>query len=224
MKALLISGYLVELLCGFIGFFYGLKRFKNAKALYGQMATWGVGCIALGRLLIMVKAITQGVPFKGMFTPLCGFCAGALFFFAANYGGMDKLVDDRSKQIKKYRIFALIIPLILLVTYVAVAYYFQNINFCIDLGIVIFTGSFACYYSCKHIIIPDVENGIVKSLRPYNMMVILVVLLFVFELIIENLPINTVVFTLLFIKHIVGGVLLVSIIPVLERSMKKWII
>ena len=94
-------------LCSLIGLGYGVKVFfKRSKALYLKMITFGVACIMYSRLFQVIYLITQGNLNRGFHVGIFGIVVSFMFFFSANYGQMDGLVDDRTDKFKATRIYA----------------------------------------------------------------------------------------------------------------------
>ncbi len=59
--SLILIANIITCMSGLVGFIYGLfKFFKPRKALYAQMITLSVGCMAFGRLYQVVRLLTGG--------------------------------------------------------------------------------------------------------------------------------------------------------------------
>ncbi len=212
----------ITCLGAFFGFTYGvIKFFKPKKAIYAQMITLAVGSMMLGRLYQVVRLLTGGKILDEFQLGVLGIIGSLLFFFSANFGVMDSLADDGSKQFVKYRIIPLIAPM------TAAALYFIFI-FAADISlfakimgalITIFVMP-ASYYNLKHLIFPDVDFGIIKCLKLYNLLALIYSLTCVSEVIAVSR--NSETATL--IIGIIMGVLLAAIVPTVERGMKNWTI
>lgn len=161
--------------CAFVGFIYGAVRFiRKNKALYGQMITYAILCVVIGRLYDIAR-LSTGAEITGRFQLGTLASIGSfLFFFSANYGALDSIVDDGSKQFKKYRVFSLIAPVAVIVAYFPL-FCFSDVSVLwkAQSGVVMFFAALCSYYNLKHLIIPDVDFGVVKSLRPYNFLALL---------------------------------------------------
>ena len=60
LKLFLIAN-IITCVCALVGFIYGIvKFFKPKKAVYAQMITLSVGCMAFGRLYQVVRLLTEG--------------------------------------------------------------------------------------------------------------------------------------------------------------------
>jgi cell division protein FtsW (lipid II flippase) len=79
---------------------------------------------------------------------------------------------------------------------------------------------FASYFNLKHFIFPDVEFGIIRSIRGYNLIALLLGVLSVGEisLLLWNKTVP------LLILYIAICVVSIAVVPVLEKGVKKWTI
>ena len=219
MKLILIANT-ITFVCAFVGFLYGnVKFFKPKKALYAQMITLAVGCVAFGRLYQVVQLLTVSKMFSGFQLGVFGVFGSLLFLFSANFGAMDSLADDRSKGLLKYRLIALVAPAAALVWYIV----FVLIN---DLpksvkiasAAVAFFVMEASYFHLKHLILPDVDFGVIKCLRPYNLLALLYTHLCLAETTLIGHANNL---GILIIDIVIGAVQ-IGIVVSVERGMKKW--
>lgn len=170
-KSIMLTTDSIVCICMAIGFIYGItKFFRVGKALYLQMIVCVLGCMMLGRLFEIVMLMTNGAIPSGFHVGRFGVLGAFLFFFTANYGQMDSLVDDGSKQFWKYRNIALVAPAIIIAGFIPLLIGADDWiirTFYLLLSIVMML---ATYFNFKHLIIPDVDMGIIKSIRGYNLL------------------------------------------------------
>lgn len=209
-------------MCAFIGFFYGIiKFFKPKKAVYAQMITLAVGSMAFGRLYQVVRLFTGDEIVEKFQLGTLGVIGSLLFLLTANSGLMDSLADDGSKRFLKYRIIPLAAPVFCAALYVAFVLFANVSNFAKIVGAVItIFVMLATYYNLKHLIFPDVDFGVIKCLKVYNVLALLHSFLCLAEVI--TVSRNSEISTL--IIGVIMGALLMAIVPSVERGMKKWII
>lgn len=206
--------------CAGIGFGYGLFRFfRDESALYVRMIVFGVGCAMLGRLFTTLLVLVYGDLFEGFNVGMLGIIGSFLFFFSANYGQMDSIVDDGSPKFRKTRIIALAAPLTVVALWcvIAVTYGIDSSSICV--GIEMLFVALASYYHLKHLIIEDVSFGLIRSIRSYNLLSLIYALLCIMEVLVEcfSLPTFCVV-----IVYVLECAVLLAFVPVLERGVKKW--
>ena len=197
---------------------------KHYKIMYLRMICWGVICAFFARLFhVVVMLLFHQVDFNISMATM-GVFGSLLFLLSANFGQIDGLVDDGSRRAKKTRLIALIGPLLIIAMY---AYYIislgeldimlsAHINVAV-VGVVILP---CIYFNFKHLIIYDVEGGIVRSLRPYNALAVLYELLVMAEWIALHMGfVYTYSVTL-----VVQGIILLCLVPAAGRGVKKWTI
>lgn len=203
-----------------IGFGYGLYRFfQDESALYVRMIIFGVGCAALGRLFETLLYLVSGQLTDNFHVGILGIIGSFLFFFSANFGQMDSIVDDGSPKFRKTRLIALAAPLVVAVIWVVVVVFEGFNESTMMLGVVALFLALASYYHLKHLIIDDVNFGLVRSIRSYNLLSLVYAFLCIVEVLVEALPEFFSV-----IVCVLECAVLLAFVPVLERGVKKWTI
>ena len=221
MTLILIANIII-CICAFIGFIYGIvKFFKPRKAVYAQMITLAVGCVAFGRLYQVVRLLTCGDMFNGFQLGVFGVIGSLLFLFSANFGAMDSLADDRSREFIKYRLISLAAPVAALVLYI-IFVWFTDLPRSVKIASALVTVFVmqASYFHLKHLIFPDVDLGIIKCLRRYNLLALIYTFLCMAEMVVIGLGNET---GILIVGVLIGSVMIGVIISA-ERGIKKWTI
>lgn len=221
MNYFLLFSNLAMFICMAVSFTYGVVRFfKKGKALYLQMIVGGLGCMMLGRVFQFVTLLTRGMLPEGFHIGTLGIVGGFVFFLSANYGQMDKLLDDGAKENRKYRLLGLLAPLLMAGIFGLLFIFNPGLESMIVYGVMTAIIMFASYFNLKHFIFPDVEFGIIRSIRGYNLIALLLGVLSVGEitLLLWNKTIP------LLILYIAICVVSIAVVPVLEKGVKKWTI
>lgn len=221
MNYFLLYSNLAMFICMAVSFTYGVVRFfKKGKALYLQMIVGGLGCMMLGRVFQFVTLLTRGMLPEGFHIGTFGIVGGFVFFLSANYGQMDKLLDDGAKENRKYRLLGLLAPLLMAGIYCLIFFFNPGLESMIVYGVMTAIIMFASYFNLKHFIFPDVEFGIIRSIRGYNLIALLLGVLSVGEIALmlwnKTVP--------LLILYIAICVVSIAVVPVLEKGVKKWTI
>lgn len=219
MNLILIANIIV-CVCAFIGFIHGIvKVLIPKKAVYAQMITLAVGCVAFGRLYQVVRLLTGGDMFNGFQLGVFGVIGSLMFLYSANYGAMDSLADDGTRKFLKYRLISIAAPVAALGLYVLFIFYTElPRSVKIASALVTIFVMHASYYNLKHLIFPDVDYGIIKCLKPYNLLALLYTFLCLAEMIVIGLGSEIGILTI----GVLIGVILIGIVITLERGMKKW--
>ncbi|MBR6229204.1 MAG: hypothetical protein IKQ97_05655 [Eubacterium sp.] len=214
--------------CSLVGVIFAvIGLLKHYRIMYLRMVCWAVICAFFARLFhVFVIVFFKSYDFNINMGTM-GVFGSLLFLLSANYGQINGLVDDGSRRAKKARLIALIAPLIIIAMYLYAFYMwggFENVMIelysHINLAIVAIVIMPCIYFNFKHLIIYDVEGGIVKSLRPYNALAV------IYELMVmaEWITMRTAEFDLFVVTMVVQGIVLLLLVPVAGRGVKKWMI
>ena len=112
---------IIMCVASFLSFMYGLfTLLVGKKALYLKMVVMAVACVMISRMNIMIQYLTTGKEIQIFHVGLLGLVGCFLFLLSSNYGEIDRLADDGSKQFFKYRALSWLAPLVLLILYVQV--------------------------------------------------------------------------------------------------------
>ena len=218
MKHLLAEN-LAVLVCAAAGFAYGAARYlKPKKPLYASMIVLGMGCVVLGRLFQCVLLLTGSSVTDRFQLGILGVVGAFSFFFSANYGQIDSLVDDGSRSFAACRRRAWAGPAVIAALYAAVA-----AGSMAPSGKLVCAGTAAvvgcsCYFHTKHLLIPDVNYGVVRCLRLYNALALLYGILCMLEMI----ALTGGAEGLLAAVSVLLCPVSAAIIPVMDRGVRAW--
>ena len=218
--SLLLLANMIACAAAFMGFAYGgIKFFRPKKAIYAQMITLAAGCMAFGKLYQVVLLITTGKITDRFQLGVFGIVGSLLFLFSANFGVMNSLADDGSNRFRKYRIIAILAPVSALALYL-VFFPFSEVALAMKViaGIVTLIVMLASYFNLKHLIFPDVDYGVINCLKAYNLLAIF------FELtcIAETVALSRGSDVAVLVTDVLMSVILIIIVPTVERGIKKW--
>lgn len=212
---------LLIFICSMFGTVYGLTEFfKKKKALYLKLVTCGVMSLMFSSLYQVIYLITQGALNKGFHIGILGIIGSFMFLFSANFGQMDSLVDDKTKAFRKTRIISLAAPLLIMLIYLFFFMNVQSTELKAVYGVVTFFIIQCAYYNFKHIIIYDVDFGIVKCLRKYNVLALIYAIMSLLEPIGLYLDMKPVYIA----SCVVTAIVAAAILPVLKGGVEKWTI
>lgn len=166
---------LVPLLAALFSLIFGLKHFfKKGKPLCLQSLTLGMASHALGSLYHICQDLTSE-ELVGGFTPAyLGRIGFFLFIITASYGHLDRIVDDGSAIMRPARRIALIAPVCALLLYIPNAMIDDTLVATkVVYALVWIPAIISVYFNLKHLLIPDLDFGFIKALKPYNLFVLL---------------------------------------------------
>ena len=203
-----------------IGFVYGLYRFfRDESALYVRMIIFSVGCAMFGRLFETLQYLVNGQLGSGFHVGMRGIVGSFLCLFSANFGQMDSVVDDGSPVFRKTRIISLAAPAVIVAIWCLIAVAKGLNKTTIPLGVETLFIAQASYFHLKHLIIKDVEYGLIKAIRSYNLFALIYALLCMLEMLIESFNLPEIFIA---VVYVLQCVVLLVFVPVLERGVKKW--
>ena len=163
---------IIPLSATLFSFIYGLNKFfKKGKPLFLQSITMAMGCHALGSIYHLCQTLVIETVLEGFTPAYLGRIGFFLFLIAASYGQMDGIVDDGAKEIRSSRYIALIAPALAGLLYIPNAM-MTELPFPtkIAVSLVWIPALVAVYYNLKHSIIPDLDFGFIKAIKPYNIL------------------------------------------------------
>ncbi len=168
----IIFGLISFIIAVFAFGFGAIKLFRNKKPLYLKLLVCAAGCFALRQLSCIVNLwcnVTAAVSI-GMF----GIFGCNFFLLSANYGTLDKIVDD-GKGSKKAKAGAIFAPVIMAAL---TAFAFVSLKnkdmFCAVMWLIMLLPALpASYFNLKHILLPIDPFGFLRATKPCNIAALL---------------------------------------------------
>lgn len=196
----------------------GTKSFKKRGVVYMQIVTLAVGSMLLGELYNLVMLTCFGEIDSGFNIGMLGSTGCFFFTWSLAYGQIDGLGDDRSKAFRKYRLIALIQPLLFAGLFVVDIFSGASVAKLVLNAFLLLPIAMTSYFSLKHIIIPDVEFGIFDTMRKYNICLLVIAFLCGLSLVFADYQL----ILALDIMRIVLAVGFVILVPTASKGVKKW--
>ena len=216
---ILLTENLAILVCSAVGFLLGAFRYlRPRQPLYASMIVLGLSCILLGRMFQCVWLWIGGSLTEDFQIGVLGAVGAFSFFFSANFGQIDSLVDDGGKQFRRWRIIAWIGPVCAAALYMLILFSSAGAAFKAAYGFTSFMIALASYFHVKHLFIPDVDYGVVRCQRGYNALALCIGL----ASIAEGIALARNNELLIWISGGLLCVLSLLLAPVMDRGVKKW--
>ena len=213
---------LVPLSATLFSFIYGVNRFfKKGIPLFLQSITMAMGSHALGSIYHLCQTLTTETVLEGFTPAYLGRIGFFLFFIAASYGQMDRIVDDGSKKMQPARHIALIAPLCAILLYLPNGL-MKDIPLSTKIAVLLvwLPAIFSVYYNFKHAIIPDFDFGFIKAIKPYNIIAVCLGFAELLCLTAWDYLYNT----QLVITSVIFAVLCVALMIAAKKGAEKWTI
>ncbi len=182
--------------------FYKIIFFSMLTCLMGNIYTW------------LYNLLWQSSD-DGFHIGYLGYIGMFFFLYSSYYGAINNLADGKQPQFRRFRVIAGIVAVTYFICSV-LSMYFSDKKFW--LYIVVIPMSFTVYFAVKLLIIPDVEMGIIKIMRPYNALIIGLCVCMMFSILsVSDSILETV-------SGICTGILLALCLPVARNGVRKWFI
>ena len=213
-------GSVMALAGGLFAFCYGLYRSMNGVgALYFRILTFAVGCFTLGRLYEVLYMICVGELTAPAHIGQLGTVTMSLFLMTANRGTLDDMLDDRRKELRKYRIIPILFPVLFACVAIPIScighggFVWHLIS-----GIVGIVMMITVYFEGKHLLFPDEGLMFAESTRLTNAAGL------VFNLVAYVMlsPFAAGTPALYFALGIVSAVCVILMICSADRGVKRW--
>lgn len=197
---------------------YGSCTVFNKKTpLFYKIVYFAMASGWMGSLYQLLGEMFMPYAVEGFHVGYFGYIGMFFFLLSSYYGSIDSLADSGERCYQKYRIAASVIPLLMIVgTIWGVLAGNVNMKVLTVIWMVPLTGT--AYYSGKHLIMPDVEHGIIAVMRLYNAVIML---LCVMQCLLLLLPQKRELEPVLEVSR---AVLLGIALPMARKGVHKWFI
>lgn len=197
---------------------YGLNH--RQKGIYVQLIVAGCGVMMLGGIYRLVASFT-GINYVRTFNVgLLSVMGAYMFFFTANYGKMDSLLDLDKGVNTTYNMVAGVFSGIMILMYLAILGSPTTTQYKVTALIIVLLIALSSFYSIKHLMVPDIEGGIVGTLKPFNAVLAASGVAYIVFLIGEAWQ-NAII---MWIGMGALSVTMVLMTPVLMSCVRKWIV
>ena len=147
--------------------------FKKGKPLCMQTLVLAMGSHALGSIYQLCLTLSNEDVLEGFTPAYLGRIGFFLFLLTSSYGQLDRIVDDGTPKMRRARLLALIAPLCAVLLYIP-NYLIDYVPMAtkISYALVWIPAAVSVYFSLKHALIPDLDFGFIKAIKPYNIFVL----------------------------------------------------
>lgn len=152
---------------------YGLVHFfKKGTPIFLQSLTMAMASYFLSVTYHLCQTFTSEQILDSFTPAYLGRIGFFMFLITASYGQLDRIIDDRSPKMRPARLIAFIAPvcaaLLYIPNYFADSPYYTKLSY----AFIWIPAIISVYFSLKHAIIPDLDFGFIKAIKPYNIFVL----------------------------------------------------
>jgi len=207
---------IAELVGSLIASVYGVcTYFRKKTPLFYKIVFFSVLTCLTGNIYTVLYKVLRQSADVGFHIGYLGYVGMFFFLYSSYYGALDHLADGKQPALRRFRVAAGIAAVAFLIG-AALLMYFGNKAYW--MYIVVIPMGFTVYFAMKHLIIPDVDMGIIKVMRPYNALTIGLCVCMMLRII--SAPDST----LETLSSICAGVLLAIYLPAARNGVRKWFI
>ena len=209
----------IVVLMALVALIYGIYMLIAKKfPLFFQLSVLAVACLMLGYVFDICDYIVNAELEEEYFIGYLGSVGSFLFLLSASVGYMDGIIDDGSLGFKKHKFIALIAPVLLAVRWIPNILSDATMATKVVYSILWVPAMCSSYFNLKHAIIPDMDFGFVKAIRPYN----IAALSFTFLQLIHLTLWNFCDWIPLTISGIVFGASCIVMVVMAGKGVEKW--
>ncbi len=193
----------------------GMLCVRRKQPLFFKILLFAAACYLLGALFEGGWQLVYGAGPEGFHVGYLGY-AGMWFFLLSSYfGAIDRLADGGERAYRPYRLAALIAPLLVLALTIG-SVLRQGAAASLPLLLLAIPMGLTLYFALKHLLLPDVEMGIIRVMRPYNGYLLLLGLSQAVSLLPGTSSAVRTASTVLL------SLLLAGMLPMAEAGVRKW--
>lgn len=205
---------MAELIGALIASIYGsFTALRPKTPLFYRIIFFAMLACLMGNVYTLLHGLLWSREIGGFHVGYLGYTGMFFFLHSAYYGAINSLGDGGEAELRKYRLFAGAACIVFLLAAVWLTFLFSKEFW---LFIVLVPMCLTLYFAVKHLLLPDVEMGVIRVLRPYNALVIALSVGMMLRLL---SPAGSVQET---VSGVLSGLLLAVIMPVVRNGVRKW--
>jgi hypothetical protein len=163
----------IVVLMAFAALIYGIYMLIAKKLpFFFQLSVAAVACLLLGYVFDVCDYIVNDMLEEEYFIGYLGSIGSFLFLLTASVGYMDGIIDDGSPELKKHKYIALIAPALAAGLWIPNMLSDTTMATKVVYSVLWLPAMCSSYFNLKHAIIPDLDFGFIKAIKPYNVFVL----------------------------------------------------
>lgn len=205
---------MAELIGALIASVYGgLTAFRPKTPLFYRIVLFAMLTCLIGNIYTVLYGLLWVQGEGGFHVGYLGYSGMFFFLYSSYYGAINSLADGKEREFRGFRLTA---GALAFMFFVASVWMMRLFGKALWLHIVVIPMSFSVYFAIKHLVLPDVEMGIIRVMRPYNALIIALCVSMMLRLLSDaGSVLNTA-------SSVCTGVLLAACMPVVRNGVRKW--
>ena len=189
--------------------------FRKKTPLFYRIIFFAVLTCLIGSVFTLLYGLLWSQGDTGFHVGYLGTVGMFFFLYSSYYGAIDSLADGKQPELRRFRVAAGVVAAAFFIGS-GLLMYFSGKAFWTY--IVVIPMSLTAYFAVKHLIIPDVDLGIIQVMRPYNAVIVGLCVSMTLRVISRS---GSVLET---VSSICTGILLAVCMPMARNGVRKWFI
>lgn len=210
--------------CALLAVVYGaVMLIRHNRGKYCRFVFLGMVGIFLGRLFLVILDVAGGD--NNVFSlGSLGICCGFLFICTADRKYLSLMNGQSTSSEKRRRMLLSAILPVCEVLMLLIVLIFGQVSWSAFLVsfLLILTAIPCSYFSMREALEPDVPGGFLYCLRPFHIIVCMMTLITVFDELYWLLRSEKAMLVHTIVFYVTCGMVILVIMPALERGMRKW--
>lgn len=187
---------------------------KKTPLFYRIIFLAALTCL-MGNIYTVLYGILWRQGDTGFHVGYLGYMGMFFFLYSSYYGAINSLADGGQPELRLYRRIAGLVAAIFFAASLLMMYGFgKELWMCI----VVIPMGFTLYFAIKLLVMPDVDMGIIKVMRPYNALVAGLCICMIVRMMSESGS------TIETVSGACAGLLLACFLPLARNGVRKWFI
>lgn len=203
-------------LCGALvaSIFGACTAFRKKTPLFYKILFFAALTCLMGNIYTLCYGLLWQQGDGGFHVGYLGYLGMFFFLYSSYYGAINSLADGGQRELRRYRIAAGCAATACFLAALLMLFFGRAIWLCI----VVIPMGCTLYFAVKLLVMPDVEMGIIRVMRPYNALVAALCVCMLVRLLSEaGSAIQT-------ISSVCAGILLAFSLPLARNGVRKWFI
>lgn len=207
---------IAEIIGALIASVFGICTISKKKTpLFYRIVFFAVLTCLMGNIYTLLFHLLYPQAPNEFHVGYLGYMGMFFFLYSSYYGAINTLADGGQKEFRRFRVLSGAASAVFFVASVLMIAFFQK---GLWLMIIVIPMSFTLYFALKLLIIPDVEMGIIRVMRPYNALIVcLCVFMSVRLLAFSGCALETV-------GSVLTGLTIALCLPAARNGVQKWFI